>query len=195
MALSPNRSRQFKTALIGDSAVGKTSIRRSYMGKSFVSSHIATLGVDFAQKNVQHENAFVRITIWDLAGQQTYENVRKLYYQGCHSIIFVYAVNDRESFSNAMNWFNEVQKYAKPLPPIAILGNKLDLRESTPSEKQVSYQEGLQFAEDFALNTGREVVFRETSALTGENIEDVFQDIITMMLNLNPVRTESNKFL
>ncbi|MFW9919692.1 MAG: GTP-binding protein [Candidatus Thorarchaeota archaeon] len=193
MALSPNRSRQFKTALIGDSAVGKTSIRRNYMGKSFVTSHIATLGVDFAQKNVEHSDAFVRITIWDLAGEHSYENVRKLYYQGTHSIIFVYSIIDRDSFQNAANWFNEVNRYCKPLPPIAILGNKVDLRDSASSD-QVSKEEGIQFAEDFALRFGIPVIFRETSALSGENIEDVFDDIITMMLNLNPVREHSNRF-
>ncbi len=194
MALSPNRSRQFKTALIGDTAVGKTSVRRSYMGKSFVSSHIATLGVDFAQKNVEHENAFVRITIWDLAGEQSYENVRKLYYQGTHSLIFVYSIIDRTSFENAAHWFSEVNRHCKPLPPIAILGNKMDLRDSTPPESTVTKEEGVQFAEDFALRLGIPVIFRETSALTGENIEEVFNDLISMMLNLNPVRSHSNRY-
>lgn len=194
MALSPNRSRQFKTALIGDSAVGKTSIRRNYMGKSFVISHIATLGVDFAQKNVEHETAFVRITIWDLAGEHSYENVRKLYYQGTHSIIFVYSITDRTSFENATHWFSEVNKYCKPLPPIAILGNKVDLRNTNPQDEQVTREEGLQFAEDFALRFGIPVIFQETSALTGANIEGVFDDIISMMINLNPVRQQSNRF-
>ncbi len=194
MALSPNRSRQFKTALIGDTAVGKTSIRRSYMGKSFVSSHIATLGVDFAQKNVEHESAFVRITIWDLAGEYSYENVRKLYYQGTHSIIFVYSIVDRQSFKNSTNWFTEVNKYCKPLPPVAIIGNKMDLRDSSSSENQVSREDGLEFAEKFAEKLEIPVIFQETSALTGENIEEVFYDLITMMLNLNPEMRKSNRY-
>ena len=194
MALSPNRSRQFKTALIGDTAVGKTSIRRSYMGKSFVSSHIATLGVDFAQKNVEHENAFVRITIWDLAGEYSYENVRKLYYQGTHSIIFVYSITDKDSFKNSANWFTEVNKYCKPLPPVAIIGNKVDLRDSSKSESQVSRKEGSDFAEEFAERFEIPVVFQETSALTGENIDEVFNDLITMMLNLNPEIRKTNRY-
>jgi len=72
----------YKTVLIGDGAVGKTSIRRAYMGEAFMSSHLATLGVDFAQKLIQTEDAPVRFIIWDLAGQPTFERVRRHYYQG-----------------------------------------------------------------------------------------------------------------
>ena len=122
-----SRTRQFKIALIGDSKVGKTSIRRNFMGQNFTSSHIATLGVDFAQKNIPHDEASIRLTIWDLAGEHTYESVRKLYYQGTHGIMFVYSVTDNESFENSARWFIEASKYLKqPFPPIAILANKIE---------------------------------------------------------------------
>jgi small GTP-binding protein len=193
MALAPNRSRQFKTALIGDTAVGKTSIRRAYMGKGFVSSHIATLGVDFAQKNVEHEDKMVRLTIWDLAGEQSYENVRKLYYDGCHSVIFVYSVIDKRSFKNATLWLAEVNKYVKPMPPVAILGNKIDLRKSSPQNQVVDSAQGEEYAQALSTKLRVPVLFSETSALTGENIDEVFDDLITMMLERNPVRRHANR--
>lgn len=194
MALAPNRSRQFKTALVGDTAVGKTSIRRSYMGKSFISSHIATLGVDFSQKNVEHEDAMVRLTLWDLAGEQSYENVRKLYYDGCHSVIFVYSVIDKKSFKNATLWLAEVNKCVKPMPPLAILGNKIDLRESRPQNEVVTSSQGKEYADALSAKMKIPVVFRETSALTGENIEDVFDDLITVMLKKNPIKMNANRY-
>ena len=63
----------FKMCLIGDGFVGKTSIRREYLGKSFIASHIATIGVDFAQKLVKVDEIPVRLVIWDLAGQDGYQ--------------------------------------------------------------------------------------------------------------------------
>ncbi|MDF1539238.1 MAG: GTP-binding protein [Candidatus Thorarchaeota archaeon] len=195
MSFSPTRDRQFKTVLIGDTGVGKTSIRRSYMGKSFSSSHIATLGVDFAQKNVKHKEANVRLAIWDLAGQHSFESVRKHYYQGCHSIIFVYSVIDSTSFINSSRWFVEVSKYLKPLPCVAVLGNKIDLRSTSTATDVVSAKEGEEFSKRFDNKLGIPVVFRETSALTGENIQEIFDEIVGMMLDENPLKYQQSNNL
>jgi len=164
------------------------------MGKSFSSSHIATLGVDFAQKNVHHEQANVRLAIWDLAGQHSFESVRKHYYQGCHSIIFVYSVVDQESFIDSSRWFIEVNKYLKPIPCLAFLANKIDLRSSNDDGDVVTKKEGEEFSKRFAKKLKIPVVFKETSALTGENIEDVFDELVGMMLDTNPLQDQkSNK--
>ncbi len=119
------RMMTYKTVLIGDGAVGKTSIRRSYMGTEFISSHLATIGVDFAQKQIQTEDAVVRFVVWDLAGQPSFERVRRHYYQGSHSLILVYSVIDRETFDNASKWLVEAYKYMGQLPPTAVIGNKI----------------------------------------------------------------------
>ncbi|MFW9848373.1 MAG: Rab family GTPase [Candidatus Thorarchaeota archaeon] len=193
MSLSPTRGRQFKTVLIGDSGVGKTSIRRNYMGKSFSSSHIATLGVDFAQKDVFAEDVPIRLAIWDLAGQHSYESVRKHYYQGCHAIIFVYSVVDSQSFVNASRWFAEVNKYIRPLPPTAFIANKIDLRGEKPTKAVITAKEGESFAERFSNKLGVPVIFKETSAKTGENIQEAFDDLVEMMLIANPAPSPKKK--
>ncbi|MCK5150369.1 MAG: GTP-binding protein [Candidatus Thorarchaeota archaeon] len=193
MSLTPTRGRQFKTVLIGDTAVGKTSIRRNYMGKSFSSSHIATLGVDFAQKDMIFGETSVRLAIWDLAGQHSFESVRQHYYQGCHAIIFVYSVMDSTSFVNSSRWFVEVNKYIRPLPPVAFIANKIDLRPSEASEETVTTEEGRSFSERFATKLGVPVIFKETSALTGENIEEVFEELVEMMLIANPAKVSATK--
>ncbi len=186
--MASSRTRQFKIALIGDSEVGKTSIRRNFMGQTFTSSHIATLGVDFAQKNIPHETAPIRLTIWDLAGEHTYESVRKLYYQGTHGLMFVYSISDRTSFDNSSRWFVEVSKYLRqPFPPIAILANKIDLRESESTKNLLTNEDGENFSKRFSEKLQGPVIFSETSALTGENIEDVFIDLIELMIEANPL--------
>jgi small GTP-binding protein len=171
----------FKTVLIGDPAVGKTSIRRKYLGKGFISSHIATIGVDFAQKYTHHKGETHRLVIWDLAGQYSFESVRRHYYQGCSSLIFVYSVIDRESFDRASRWFVEVYKYLGVVPPTAIIGNKIDLKADTPENDIVTTEEGRSFTEYFTEKLGVPSVFAETSAKTGEQIQEAFDDLVGMM--------------
>lgn len=171
----------FKTVLIGDPAVGKTSVRRKYLGEGFISSHIATLGVDFAQKYVHYKGETHRLIIWDLAGQSGYESVRRHYYQGCSSLIFVYSIIDPESFDDASKWFVETFKYLGEVPPTAIIGNKVDLKPDYPEEEIVSTETGRAFAEYFTDKLGVPSVFGETSAKTGERIQDTFIELVKMM--------------
>lgn len=172
----------WKTVLIGDAAVGKTSIRRKYLGEGFRTSHIATLGVDFAQKYVSHRGKTHRLIIWDLSGQASFETVRKHYYQGCSSIILVYSISDRDSFDNASKWLVEAYKYLGELPPITIIGNKIDLRVTSPEEIFVSADEGLKFTEYFKDKLELDALFIETSAKTGENIQSAFGKLLDIMI-------------
>ncbi|MFW9919693.1 MAG: GTP-binding protein, partial [Candidatus Thorarchaeota archaeon] len=165
----------------------QTSIRRKYMGDSFVSSHIATIGVDFAKKVIEHEGSKGWLIIWDLAGQPTYESVRRHYYLGCHSIILVYSVVDRNSFDNSSKWLVEAHKYMGKLPPTAVLANKIDLRSSREKDEIVTSEEGEKFTRIICDRLGVPAVFKETSALTGENIEDAFHELVEMMIKLNPL--------
>ncbi|UCE10966.1 MAG: GTP-binding protein [Candidatus Thorarchaeota archaeon] len=173
---------QFKTVLIGDGAVGKTSIRRNYMKEGFKTTHIPTIGVDFAKKLINFYGEIVRFVIWDLAGQHSFERVRGHYYQGAQSIVLVYSVMDRESFDNASKWLVEAYRHLGKLPPTAILANKVDLRQSDSDEDIVTTMEGLEFVDYFKRKLAIPAIFRETSALTGYNINETFNELIRMMM-------------
>ncbi|MHA1933721.1 MAG: Rab family GTPase [Candidatus Thorarchaeota archaeon] len=181
MSQPPERMKMFKTILIGDGAVGKTSIRRNYMGKNFISSHIETLGVDFAQKYIVHEGETVRFIIWDLAGQPSFKSVRGHYYTGCSSIILVYSVIDRKSFDNASKWLVEAYNNMGQLPPTAVIANKIDVRPMQSKDKVISTEEGKRFTAIFKDRLNVPAFFMETSALTGDNIKKMFSQLITMM--------------
>ena len=183
--MSPNSAQgtmMFKLVLIGDGAVGKTSVRRKYLGKGFISSHIATIGVDFAQKFVQVNGVTCRLVIWDLAGQTGFERVRKHYYQGCSSLVLVYDITNRESFDNTTKWLAEAFTYAGEIPTTAILANKVDLRTSDDPSKFVTTEEGKAFAETFSARLGVPCVFFETSAKDGENINESFSELTRLMI-------------
>ncbi len=172
----------FKVALIGDAAVGKTSIRRKYLGKSFISSHIATIGVDFAQKTVRVDDQPVQLVIWDLAGQDGYGKVRKHYYQGCSALIMVYDITNRTSFDNTSAWLAESYKHAEEIIPIAVLANKADLRTPDNTIDLVSYDEGAAFTKALRENLDVPTIFFETSAKNGENIQESFTELTRILI-------------
>ncbi len=174
-------SKILKAVLIGDGAVGKTSIRRNYLGEDFIEGHLATIGVDLATKRVLFRDEIIKFVIWDLAGQPTFEKVRGHYYHGANGILLVYSVVDRTSFDNASKWLVEAYRNMGRLPPTIIIGNKIDLRDKVPPEQQVTPEEGKQFAEYFTRKLEVPAVFIETSAKTGENIQEAFHAILSMM--------------
>ncbi|MEM4734539.1 MAG: Rab family GTPase [Candidatus Thorarchaeota archaeon] len=174
-------SRIFKAVLIGDGAVGKTSIRRNYLGEDFMDGHIATIGVDLATKRVLYNKEVVKFIIWDLAGQPTFEKVRGHYYQGANGILLVYSVVDRRSFDNASKWLVEAYRNMKRLVPTVIIGNKIDLRNGVPESQLVTTEEGQRFTEYFINKLGIPAVFIEVSAKTGEKIQDAFSELLRMM--------------
>jgi small GTP-binding protein len=184
----------YKAVLIGDGAVGKTSIRRNYLGEDFIEGHLATIGVDLATKKVVFGENVVKFIIWDLAGQPTFEKVRGHYYHGCNGIVLVYSVVDRDSFDNASKWLVEAYKNMGPLPPTIIVANKIDLRPLQPADKIVTTEEGRKFMEYFIEKLEVPAIFRETSAKTGENILDTFEELLRMMAEAEAGK-ESDKFV
>jgi len=176
--------RQFKVCLIGDGYVGKTSIRREYLKEGFKRSYIPTLGVDFAQKQLLYEGSPTNLVIWDIAGQVAFQNLRRRYYEGSAGIILVYAVNDRTSFDSASKWLVEAHGFMDNLPPLMIVGNKTDLRQGLPHGEGITTEEGKAFAEKIAEKLGTRAVFIETSAKTGKNIDETFEALTRMMVEV-----------
>ncbi|MBD3159450.1 MAG: GTP-binding protein [Candidatus Lokiarchaeota archaeon] len=173
--------RQFKICLIGDGYVGKTSIRRQYLGSGFKASYLPTLGVDFAHTTVTYDDTRTQLVIWDIAGQPLFKSLRKRYYQGCSGIILVYSVVDRVTFDNASKWLVEAHGFIGELPPVIVAANKIDLRNTRPEREIVSPAEGKAFTQKFSEELDTEAVFIETSALTGENIDEAFMKLTEMM--------------
>ncbi len=181
-AMSSFQRRQFKICLIGDGYVGKTSSRRKFLDKVFKTNYIPTLGVDFARKTLTYKGIHTDLVIWDIAGQPLFQNLRKRYYDGASGIVLVYSVVDRETFDNASKWLVEAKEFMGKLPPIIVLGNKIDLRPSQPVGQVVSSEEGERFARKFGESLNTPTIFMESSAMTGENIDKAFTTLTAMMI-------------
>ena len=177
--MSTKFRRQYKVCLIGDGFVGKTSIRREYLKEGFKASYLPTLGVDFAQKVIDFDGVPTNLVIWDIAGQPAYQGLRRRYYEGSSGLILVV---DRDTFDSASRWLVEAHEFMKKLPPVILAANKADLRGIHPEEETVTTEEGKEFAEKFSQKLNVPVVFLETSALKGHNIDTAFQELTKMMV-------------
>jgi len=176
--------RQFKICLIGDGYVGKTSARRKFLDKTFKTNYIPTLGVDFARKSTKIENYQVDLIIWDIAGQPLFQNLRNRYYDGASGLVLVYSVVNRESFENARKWVEEAKGFMGKIPSLVVLGNKVDLRSRYAPNEVVTFEEGQKFAQDLGIEMRTSTYFTESSALTGENIDEAFNELTKMMLGI-----------
>ena len=184
MSIEPKRA--YKIVLIGDPEVGKTSIRRKYMGKSFRADYLKTLGADFAATKVNIEGDTVLLTIWDLAGQSIFHGMRSSFYHGCKCALVVCDVTNPQSLENSFKWAEEATNYAKSsLQDIYLIGNKIDLVD----DRLVQNDHMEEVAEKFRKAFNFSVKVYETSALTGANINELFE-YMSRKLIVGDVSTE-----
>jgi small GTP-binding protein len=181
---------EIKLLLLGDQAVGKTSLIVNYIDKAFYQNMIGTAGIDFKKKNIVVNEKKVKVTVFDTAGQERFRNIAKSLYKNADGIIVVYDVTDNKTKESVVDWLKLIKKNTENDVDILIIGNKLDLIE----DRKVSSEEGEQIAKQ--LN----YPFLETSAKTGKNVNESFMTIINKILNKtlfrNPktLETEGNTF-
>ncbi|RLI31430.1 hypothetical protein DRO48_00745 [Candidatus Bathyarchaeota archaeon] len=171
----------FKIVLIGDGGVGKTSLRRRFMGEAFTTKYIETIGADFAVKELTASNGTqIRFQIWDLAGQPRFRAVREGFYKGSRGALLVYDVTKGETYNNVPIWAEELRKNVAVMPPIVLVGNKIDLRVGEGVYVTPDYGEMMR--EYLERRYEVPVYFIETSAKTGENIQKAFYMLAEMIL-------------
>ena len=154
----------FKYIIIGDSAVGKSNILLRYIHERFNEEFQSTIGVEFGAKNIEINNKICRVQIWDTAGQESFRSITRAYYKNSVCACVVYDITNRNSFQNVQLWIDDCKKQTPKTVLLVLIGNKLDLE----SKREISYEEGRSFAID------NNMLFFETSAKTGENIEELF---------------------
>lgn len=174
---------RFKLVLIGEGAVGKTSIRQKYMGKGFTGEYLKTIGADFASQTVElketsGDNVKSIFQIWDLAGQKAFKEVRASFYGGCQGVLLVFDLTRKETMDKLKDWILEAAKNAGgTIKAFYLIGNKRDL-----PGREVTEEEGLKFAEFLAKRLKFPIPYLETSAKTGENIAYLFLDLCRTLL-------------
>lgn len=159
----------FKYIIIGDSGVGKSCLLLQFTDHRFVAEHHLTIGVEFGARIITLDESRIKLQIWDTAGQESFRSITRSYYRGAACALLVYDVTRRDSFKHLSSWLEDARCHGSTNMTIILIGNKSDRKQSTiDSSSLVSTQEGKEFARENGL------LFIETSAKTGENVEDAF---------------------
>ncbi len=163
---------RFKFVIIGDGAVGKTSIVHSFVEKKFGKDYRSTIGFNIITHEFRLLSNTIHAIMWDLGGQEFYHRMRKQYYLGSQAAFIVFDLTNRESFEHALNyWYTELREYVKKKDfPILLVGNKADLVK----QRKVKYEEGVKLADELSTKEGVQVAYIETSALNGTGIDEAF---------------------
>jgi small GTP-binding protein len=158
-----------KMVVVGDSAVGKSSLIYRYTDDDFSTSHMPTIGVDFRIRTVEERGRIVKMQVWDTAGQERFHAIMPTYYRNAMAVALVYDVHRIETFDSLQKWHREVFAFANPDAAVIVIGNK---RDKTDSPVAVPAH----IAQNFADRIGAS--FIETSAKTSRNVEAAFNTVI-----------------
>ena len=171
-----------KVVLIGEGGVGKTTSIIRYIENRFRSDYVATVGFSILNKTIQCKQSNVSIQFWDFSGQSQYEKMRAKFYIGTYAAMLMFDVTSKESFDAIDKWIKEVKINTGHNVPIVLVGNKIDLtmHRIISSEMIEKKKEGYP----------QIVGVYETSALTGENINNAFQFLAETIEDLMIIKEE-----
>ena len=153
--------------ILGSSQVGKTSIFNRYFNKIFEENTLSSIGVDFLTKFFKFGEEKIQVNFIDTAGQERFKSISHNYLKGADGALLVFDITQKDSFDLIQSWIDTINENNYENIGKIIFGNKSDLSE----ERTVSKEE----AEELAKNLGLE--YYEGSAKTGENIEEVMNEI------------------
>ena len=170
-----NYDKRCQILLIGDSSVGKTSLIQRYANGIFKEEYLATCGLDLYTKHEIINNMNVLVNLWDTAGQERFKSLTPNYFKNAEGVILTYDITKTESFENLKYWMNSIETNLgdkKIFIPIIIVGNKLDMEDMREIIKVN------------ADNLSKEYNYKyfETSAKTGEGVDDAFRDLVNQIL-------------
>mgnify|MGYP001076453716 CR=1 FL=1 len=126
----------WKIIVVGDLATGKTSLIKRYVHDVFTSNYRATIGVDFAIKQIQMNSTMIRLQLWDIAGQERFGNMTRVFYRDAVAAVVVYDKLRPITFEAVSKWKEDIDsKLLQPNLPVILLANKCDLEGDRSAEE------------------------------------------------------------
>lgn len=165
--------KRYKIVLIGESDVGKTSLVYRYQRGESYHHATSTIGMAFSTKKVWVGDEQVILEMWDSAGQERFRSIVPMYFKGSQAVIMMYDLTySRSADALKIFWKEQIECYfPKKLPVIAIVGNKMDLISQENQSEIIKEMKTLESM------FGQKVTTYFTSANTGENVQQLFEDI------------------
>ena len=155
----------FKLLIIGDSGVGKSCFLLQFTEGNFKEDHNVTIGVEYGSKILKVNSKYIKLQIWDTAGQESFRAITRSFYRNAHGVILMYDLTKLESFENLRDWLREVRQNSDPDTIVYLVGNQLDLAEE---EREVQTEIAEAWSKENNIDG-----FSEASAKTAENVSDV----------------------
>ncbi|KAK4156054.1 ras family-domain-containing protein [Chaetomidium leptoderma] len=181
---APKPSSSVKLVLLGEAAVGKSSLVLRFVNNDFQENKEPTIGAAFLTQKCNLPTRTIKFEIWDTAGQERFASLAPMYYRNAQAALVVYDLTKPTSLIKAKHWVAELQRQASPGIVIALVGNKLDLTtdgtgsgdaedagEDSGDARKITTEDAKSYAEEEGL------LFFETSAKTGYNVTEVFTAI------------------
>lgn len=173
--MTENRFAQFKLVLLGESAVGKSSIVHRFVKNTFDDMRESTIGAAFLTQSITlpEIKTTVKFEIWDTAGQERYKSLAPMYYRNANAALCVYDITSKSSFSKAQDWIKELKKQAPEGIVISIVGNKVDLED----RREVDQDEVAQYIDELNSEDNTHIIHAECSAKSGDGVLEIFNSI------------------
>ncbi|XP_023349643.1 ras-related protein Rab-23 isoform X1 [Eurytemora carolleeae] len=162
-----------KIVIVGNGAVGKSSMIQKYCRGIFTSEYKKTIGVDFLEKRLSIQGEDVRLMLWDTAGQEEFDCITRAYYRGAQACVITFSTTDRDSFYQVRRWKKKVEEECGSIPMV-LVQNKMDLLYNSAVD---SFE-----VDRLAKNLGMRLI--KTSVKENLNVNKVFQYLADCHLNL-----------
>ncbi len=168
----------FKITVIGNGAVGKTSLIKKYTQGSFQKEYISTLGTQFSKYEEKIDGEKVELFLWDIAGQDQFQALRQRFYIGSSGAIIVFSHDPEQAKSceHVPRWLDDLKKHCGNIPMV-LFGNKVDLVDEATLSSNPDSPTSDTNVEKFAKDN-RFVGYYKTSALTGQGVTDAFKALV-----------------
>ena len=157
-----------KFLILGDRAVGKTSLMARYINNDFNKSYMSTLGIEFKSKIVQANGENFCVQIWDSAGQEKFRSITRTYYRRASGIILAYDSTSSSSFDNIRDWVRQINSEVEAKVPMVLVATKCD------ADKKISLAAGKALAKELDL------MLFETSSLLSTGVQELFAYLIEL---------------
>ncbi|CAE7203048.1 RABE1A [Symbiodinium pilosum] len=184
MAVTGDYDHLVKLLLLGDSAVGKSSLLMRFCESKFDANFVLTIGVDFKWKQVERENRKLKIQVWDTAGQERFRTITPAYYRAAMGVVICYDITDKASFEHIDYWLQQLEQHGDEGVQRVLVGNKSDLSEN----RKVTREEGEKLAAQYSMK------FFETSAKTGQEVDEAFLSIADEVVKQRYSDVQPNTF-
>lgn len=164
---------RFKVILLGDIAVGKTSILSRFVEDKFTMEYKCNVGVEFKVKSLfLDEKTGADLQIWDTCGEERFRTITRQYYRDTYGVILIFDLTNKNSFEKLSTWLEDINEYGPKEISIILIGNKSDLIE----ERKILFNEAYNFANKHNLQ------YIEVSAKTGNNVGLLFEHLTKAMV-------------